>query len=127
MSDLEELPRQLEELRELIREAHGVIKDGTRLLREIRQASAATAEQARAAAHDAAVAEMAAFQVHIQRDMDRSARDLNRAVEAARVQVVKALTVKMLETGPDGTGIVATFGGNLFDDGSPAGQRGGPR
>lgn len=119
MSDLEELPRQLAELRGLIREGHGVIKDMNRLLREYRNAAADAAGQARQAAAEAASEEMTRASRHIQAEMNRHAKDLNRAVQAARVQVVKALTVRTLDAGPDGGGLTATFAGNLFDDDVP--------
>jgi hypothetical protein len=108
---------EITELRELIREAHGAIKDMERLLRDFRQAGREGAEQGRTAAQEAAKAEMARFQEHIQGQMDEAARDLNRAVEAARMQVIKQLTVSELESGPDGKGLKVKFAGNLFDAG----------
>jgi phosphoenolpyruvate-protein kinase (PTS system EI component) len=108
---------EIAELRGLIREAHGAIKDMERLLREIRQANREGAEQARAAAQQAAKEEMTRFQEHIQAQMDESARDLNRAVEAARTHVVRQLTVSEVESGPDGKGLRVKFAGNLFDAG----------
>jgi F0F1-type ATP synthase membrane subunit b/b' len=104
------------ELRELIREAHGAIKDMERLLRDIRQATRDGAEEARGAAQEAARAEMTRFQEHIQGQMDDAARDLNRAVEAARMQVVRQLTITEIEQIP-GKGSVVKFAGNLFDAG----------
>lgn len=117
--NLDELAAQLLELRELIREAHAAIKDGRGLLKELRRESAGITEQARAAAQQAALEEMTRFQAHIQGEMDRTARDLNRAVEAARHQVVRQLTISSLEENPDGTGLRVKFAGNLFDAGGP--------
>ena len=116
MGDLDELPGQLIELRELIREGHGVIKDMTALMREFRKLAADGAEQSRAAAQQAADTEISRFSAHIQGEMDRHARELNKAVQAARQQVVKALLVKSIEEMPGG-GLKASFTGNLFDDG----------
>lgn len=104
------------ELRELVREAHGAIKDMERLLRDIRQASRDGTEQARTAAQEAAKAEMTKFRDHIQAQMDDSARDLNRAVEAARLHVVKQLTITEVEQLP-GSGSRVKFAGHLFDAG----------
>ena len=108
---------EITELRELIREAHGAIKDMERLLRDFRQAAREGAEQGRAAAQEAAKAEMDRFNEHLQGQMDAAAKDLNRAVEAARMHVVKQLTVSELESGPDGKGLRVKFAGNLFDAG----------
>lgn len=105
-----------EELRELVREAHGAIKDMERLLRDIRQASREGTEQARTAAQEAAKAEMAKFQEHIQGQMDDAAADLNKAVDAARMHVVKQLTISEIEQIP-GQGTRVKFAGNLFDAG----------
>ena len=116
MGDLDELPGQLIELRELIREGHGVIKDMTALLREFRRLAADGAEQSRAAARQAANAEIKRFSAHIQGEMDRQARELNKAVQAAREHVVKTLLVKSIEELPGG-GLRASFTGSLFDDG----------
>lgn len=116
--NLDELPGQLAELRELIRQVHAAIKDGRGLLKELRRERDGIIESARAAAQQAAVTEMRRFEKHIQGEMDRAARDLNRAVDAARHQVVRQLTVSSLEENPDGPGLRVTFAGNLFDDGS---------
>ena len=60
---------------------------------------------------------MQRFQAHIQAEMDRHASDLNRSVSAARLQVIKALTVKKIAERPDGKGLEVSFTGNLFDAG----------
>ena len=116
-SNLDELPGLLIELRELIRQAHAAIKDGNQLLKELRAISAEGAERARTAAERAAVTEMQRFQAHIQAEMDRHASDLNRSVSAARLQVIKALTVKKIAERPDGKGLEVSFTGNLFNAG----------
>lgn len=51
--------------------------------------------------------------------------DLNRAVSAAREQVVKALVLTSVEENPEG-GLRATFAGNLFEA-DPAPKKGGRR
>ena len=107
---------EVEDLRELLRETHGAIKDMERLLREMREAIRGGTAAARLAAHEAAVAEMGRFQEHVQRELDLSAKGLNKAVQRARSQIIDQLTVKHAESIPGG-GTRITFAGNLFDDG----------
>jgi hypothetical protein len=49
--------------------------------------------------------------------MDQSARDLNRAVSAARNHLVSALMPKIAEVDLDSARVAVTFEGNLFDSG----------
>ena len=93
--NLDELPGLLAELRELVREAHGAAKDLRAAIKEARQLTADAARDGEQAARQAAIAEMKVFEAHVQAEMDRSARDLNRAVAAARDHLVKALTPKI--------------------------------
>lgn len=114
-SDLDRLGGQLVELRELIREAHGAAKDLRAVIKEARQVGPSLARECEQAARDAASAEIQQFNTRLQADMDRAARDLNRAVDAARRQVLAQLTVTSLSL--DETGVRAEFAGNLFDSG----------
>lgn len=76
MGDLDDLPGQLVELRELIRESHAAIKDMDRLVREARGLVRDCEKQAAAAAAAAASEEMKRFQGHIQAEMNRHAKEL---------------------------------------------------
>lgn len=107
---------EVDDLRELVREAHGAMKDLERLLRQVREAARDGANQAREAAEEAAIAVMKEFERHIQREADIMAHDLNRAVQAARNQIIDQLTVDYAEPMPGG-GTRVKFKGNLFDDG----------
>jgi len=125
--NLDELPGLLAELRELVREAHGAAKDLRAAIKEARQLTADAARDGEQAARQAAIAEMKVFEAHVQAEMDRSARDLNRAVAAARDHLVKALTPKIaaVEVSPDNaaiTRVAVTFDANLFDAGPLNGQ-----
>lgn len=121
--DLGELPGQLAELRELIREAHGATKDLNRAIKEAREFADglvklvdAAAESARRAAYDAGAEQMREFQAHIQAEMNRSAAKLNQAVIEARGHIGRALTPKVaMALDADPGALVVQFEGNLFD------------
>jgi hypothetical protein len=128
--DLDELPGQLAQLRELVREAHGATKDLNRAIREaksyadnlVRMVDAA-AEASRRAAYDAGCEQLAAFQEHLQGEMNRSAAKLNQAVIDARGHIGRALTPKVATYALDGdpAALVIQFEGNLFDADVPTG------
>jgi F0F1-type ATP synthase membrane subunit b/b' len=124
--DLDELPAQLAQLRELIREAHGATKDLRAAIREARSFADGlvalvdtAAESARRAAHEAGEQQMAAFQAHLQGELNRSAAKLNQAVIDARGHISRALTPKLAsidltDSGEPGV-LLVKFAGNLFD------------
>jgi F0F1-type ATP synthase membrane subunit b/b' len=121
VGNLDELGVQLTELRELIRDGHGLLKDLRAAIRDARALADDAAREAERAARQAAISEMRRFETHVQAEMDRSAADLNRALRAARDHLVKALTPKIaaLEVNDDDaiTRVAVTFEANLFDSG----------
>jgi hypothetical protein len=129
--NLDELPGQLIELRELVREAHGANKDLRAAIKEARGYSdslikmvEATADACRTAAHEAGAAQIVAFGEHLQGEMNAAARDLNRAVEAARAHIARSLRPQIAALDPETGTLVIDFAGSLFDA-DPAGN-GGP-
>jgi hypothetical protein len=85
----------------------------------------AAAESARRAAHEAGVEQLAAFERHLQGEMNRSAAKLNQAVIEARGHIGRALTPKLAsldlaDNGEPGV-LVVQFEGNLFGAEVPAG------
>jgi ABC-type transporter Mla subunit MlaD len=126
--DLDELPRQLGELRELIREAHGATKDLNRAIREARDFADnlvkmvdAAADASRRAAWAAGAEQLAEYQAHIQGEMNRSAAELNKAIVAAREHIGRALRPKIASIEPEEGTLVIQFEGALFDADVPAG------
>jgi uncharacterized coiled-coil protein SlyX len=126
--DLAELPGQLAQLRDLVREAHAATKDLNRAIREAKSYADdlvkmvdAAAEASRRAAHTAGCEQLAAFQDHIQHEMNRSAAELNKAIEAAREHIGRALMPKVAALDPDAGAILVQFDGNLFDANVPTG------
>lgn len=120
--DLDELPAQLAELRELIREAHGATKDLRTAIREARDYAGSltrivdsAADAARRAAHEAGCAQLATFEEHIQGEMNRSAAKLNQAVIEARGHIGRALTPKIAAVDRESAAVIIEFEGNLFD------------
>lgn len=113
------------ELRELIREAHGAIKDLDRLLAQARQVIRDGAVQARDAAHRATEEELDSFAERWQAEADRHAVSLNEAVKAARLQILKQLMIAELEPMEGGHGLRVKWDGALFDAGDAGGQSGG--
>lgn len=131
--DLDELPANLAALRDLTREAHGACKDLNRAIKEARDFADglvklvdAAADSARRAAHGAGVEQMRQFEEHIQAEMNRSAADLNAALERARDHIGKALMPKVasVDLGDDDvpTRLYLTFEGGLFDA-DPKGEK----
>lgn len=130
--DLGELPAQLAQLRELIREAHGATKDLRGAIREAKDYAGSlvqlvdtAADASRRAAYDAGCAQLAEFQEHLQGEMNRSAAKLNQAVVEARAHISRALTPKLahLDLADDGSPglLMVKFEGNLFDADVPSG------
>ena len=117
--DLGELPGQLAELRELIREAHGATKDIRAAIKEARTLVDTFADACAAAAYHASNAEMGRWAEHVQREMNDRARDLNRAVIAARDHIGRALMPKIaaveLTDDDEPPRLIVQFAGNLFD------------
>ena len=113
-------------LREATREAHGATKDLRAAIKEARQFADGlvqlvdtAADAARRAAHEAGCQQMAAFQDHLQRELNASAAKLNEALVAARDHIGRALTPKLAsldltDDGQPGT-LMVQFSGNLFD------------
>jgi hypothetical protein len=130
--NLDELPGQLAQLRELVREAHGATKDLNRAIREAREYADnllkmvdAAADASRRAAYDAGCSQLAEFQEHLQGEMNRSAAKLNQAVIDARAHICRALTPKLAsldlaDNGEPGV-LMVQFEGNLFDADVPSG------
>jgi hypothetical protein len=133
--NLDELPAQLAQLRELIREAHGATKDLRAAIREARAFADGlvglvdkAAEAARRAAYEAGCVQVAELEAHLQGEMNASAAKLNQAVIEARGHISRALTPKiasldLTDTGEPGV-LMVQFEGNLFDADIPTG---GPR
>jgi uncharacterized protein YukE len=118
--DLAELPAQLAELRELIRQAHGATKDLRAAIREARKMTDDMADACAKAAYEASNDEMARWAAHVQREMNTRAADLNRAVDAARRHIISQLTMTRLI--PSGDGLRVEFAGANFDDDVPAAE-----
>lgn len=116
--DLAELTDQLTQLRELIREAHCATKDLRAEIKEARALREEFADACARAAFDAANDEMARWAGHIQAEMNDRARDLNRAVTAAREHIAHALIPRIVNVGEDGR-LSIEFEGSLFDDQVP--------
>lgn len=104
----------LAELRELTREAHGATKDLRAAIADARKLGAEIADAVTLAAHDAAAIEMSRSADHLQREMNRNAAALNRAVTAARAQIAKQLSAAYLEETPEGR-LKVIFEAALFD------------
>lgn len=115
-------------LREATREAHGATKDLRAAIKEARQFADGlvqlvdvAAESARRAAHEAGCQQMAAFERHLQGELDASAAKLNTALIHARNHIVKALTPRLAALDLDTAALAVQFEGNLFDA-DPTGQ-----
>ncbi len=115
MSDLDELPGRLTELRQLITEAHEVIADMDRLLRQLRQESAAATAQMRKETERTANDLLAELTRHLQVQQNQASADLNKAVDRARHLIVESLTMTRLQ--PDGRGgYRVTWARGRFDE-----------
>jgi hypothetical protein len=130
--NLDELPRQLAELRELIREAHGATKDLRAAIKDARAFADGlvdlvpqAAESARRAAFEAGCKQVKELEAHLQSEMNASAAKLNQAVIEARGHISRALTPKLasLDLADDGGPgvLMVQFEGNLFDADIPTG------
>lgn len=110
-------PDERDELRALIREAHEAIKDLRTAIRDAKATTRDMADAAAKAAFEASNDEMARWSRHIQAEMNRSARDLNRAVEAARDHIGRSLMPKIasLDTSGAAPVLLIEFEGGKFD------------
>lgn len=91
------------QLRELLGEARGTVKDLTLLLRQIREATAQGTRDAEKAAAAVCESEVAQFYEQIQQAMNAAAASLNDSVDKAREKIIQQLQVSRLERLPDGT------------------------
>jgi hypothetical protein len=136
--NLDELPGQLAQLRELVREAHGATKDLRTAIREAKDYADslvklvdAAADAARRAAYAAGCEQVRELEAHLQAEMNRSAADLNAAVQVARDHISKALMPKVASVLLDGdddlpSRLLVTFEGGLFDANPGAAARSVP-
>jgi len=107
-----------EQLRELVREAHGAIRDLDRLLAEYRRVARDTAHDAQTRVFAAANAELGRFSAHLQREANALAKQLNTAILAAQRNITDSLAIsEVFETADGKLGI--KFAGGLFDDQVP--------
>lgn len=107
-----------DELRALIREAHGAAKDLSGLLRECRELRAGLLREVGEAAHQEAGDQLARFARHLQQQQNDHATYLNGAVERAQKNIVRALTLARAEPDDSG-GLKFTFEGGKFKDDVP--------
>ena len=91
-----------EELRELIAEANGAVKDLRQVLAEVRQASGRAVRDVEQVMSERGAEEMNALSRHLQKEMDRYATVLNHSVNRAREHIIKCLQVSRLEETADG-------------------------
>lgn len=110
----------LEELRELIREAHGATRDLAQLLRQYRRAVADGAELAQKTAHDVVQHELKRFGNHMQNQMNKAAADLNAGIQRAQHHVISCLTMAELELDHETDRLKVIFRGAPFDATVPA-------
>jgi F0F1-type ATP synthase membrane subunit b/b' len=118
MGDLEELPKLLAELRELIPQAHAAAKDLSAGLREHRKVTADGVKAAGELAADTAADQLRKFAEHLQKEMNRAAAELNIAVNVAREAITSQLTPRAVTIGEDGH-VEFTFNGNFDADVPP--------
>lgn len=111
-----------EELRETIREAHGVLKDLRGVLKEIRQVRDSASREL----VDKLNATLAEYNEALQADMNEEAARLNQEVTRARDYIAKQLTVARLVPDPDGKTLFLQWEGHLFDEHAkpPGGKHG---
>jgi ABC-type transporter Mla subunit MlaD len=105
-----------EQLRGLIREAHGAAKDLRGLLREYRELKAQIVQETQKAAND----ELARLNRHLQQQMNEKARELNASVRVAQQHILKRLTLARLEPDPNHKDQLRFyFEGSPFDENYP--------
>lgn len=88
------------ELRELIREANGAVKDLRQVLREVRETIASGAQRPAEASAEAGNRELDRYSRHLQKVMNEQSAQLKRAVDDARNRVVKMLMISELRVDP---------------------------
>jgi ribosome recycling factor len=103
-----------DELRELIREAHGACRDLSTLLREYRQARAELLTDVRATIQKAVDDELRDFYRQWQKEANHHTAQLNEAVTAARHHIINALALSKIRS--DGDSLRIEFKGALFED-----------
>lgn len=118
MSDLDNLPGQLIELRQLITEAHACIADMRRVLRDLRRESADATARMRKDTERTASTLIAEMTAHLQDQQNQASADLNRAVDRARVTVIDSLTMTRLQPDKKG-GYKVQWARGRFDDSVP--------
>lgn len=91
------------QLRELLGEARGMVKDLTQLLRQLRETTAQGTRDAAAAAAKVCESEVAQFYEQIQEAMNKAAAELNESVGRARADVIAQLQLSHIERLPDGS------------------------
>jgi hypothetical protein len=108
-------PTDAEQLRELLAEAHGVIKDLRAGIREARDEAKNAAANAATAANE----ELARFGRHLQKELNRHTADLQTDVDRAQRNVIDQLTLAELERVPGTQTLKFRFGGHQFDANIP--------
>jgi hypothetical protein len=109
-------PDPAAELRELVREAHGAIRDLDRLLADYRRILREGAEEARQAAFKAADAEIARFGSHLEDEARRVGETIQQSIGRARAHIMEHLMISTLETMPDGRIKISFATGGDDDD-----------
>jgi hypothetical protein len=87
---LEEL---LSDLRSAVREGHEAIKDLASLLKEYKKISADVAKTAERIAHESTSKQVEEFYEFMQKEMNRNAAELNKAIVRAREHIMECISV----------------------------------
>lgn len=115
-----------EEMRELIRQANGAVKDLRAVLRQVEQARAETIRLAREAVDKAietsANERIERYVAHMQAEQNRHAANLNAAVIAAKKAIVASLATAKIRILPGGEIAFDFNGRKLFNDQETAGR-----
>lgn len=107
--------QELEQLRELIHEAHGVIGDLRRELREARKLTARYQASFEVTAND----EIRRLANWIQTELNRHAVSLNADVDKARAEITRQLTTTKLILDPVGDRFEVQFKSGQFAENDP--------
>jgi uncharacterized protein YukE len=103
---------EADQLRELITEARGILKDLRAEIREARGLAGQAADDAHAKIQE----ELRKAFTSFQKDMNQAAADLNESVDQARNEIVKQLTISKLERIPgDPNALRITFAQHKFE------------
>lgn len=114
--------QEIEQLRALVQEAHGVIKDLRGALREARKIAADMVAAFEKTAND----EIMQFSNWMASESNRQAASLNEAVEVARTEITRQLTTTKLILDPVGDHFEVQFSNGMFLDDQPAPYPGHP-